>query len=75
VSDNLFAARRLGLTTSLSGRLLSEVFMDYPSKKMWPQYYLQIKQPRCLEVIQVRWISFPATGLRYTRKKSNGKST
>ncbi|KAJ7847860.1 RSC complex protein [Mycena leptocephala] len=38
--------------TDETGRLLSEVFMDYPSKKMWPQYYLQIKQPRCLEVIQ-----------------------
>ncbi|KAJ6575441.1 Bromodomain-containing protein [Mycena capillaripes] len=34
-----------------TGRILSEVFMDYPSKKLWPQYYEQIKQPRCLEVI------------------------
>ncbi|KAF7303191.1 RSC complex protein [Mycena kentingensis (nom. inval.)] len=34
-----------------SGRLLSTIFMDLPSKKDWPQYYVQIQEPRCLKAI------------------------
>ncbi|KAF7302760.1 RSC complex protein [Mycena chlorophos] len=33
------------------GRVLSAMFMELPSKKEWPQYYLTIAQPRCLEAI------------------------
>ncbi|KAJ7293007.1 RSC complex protein [Mycena rebaudengoi] len=40
--------------TDDSGRIMSEIFMELPSKKMWPIYYVQIKQPRCLEAILKR---------------------
>ncbi|KAJ7070729.1 RSC complex protein [Mycena amicta] len=38
--------------TDDNGRILSAIFMDLPSKKLWPQYYVQIKHPRCLTAIQ-----------------------
>ncbi|KIK70664.1 hypothetical protein GYMLUDRAFT_973634 [Collybiopsis luxurians FD-317 M1] len=35
-----------------SGRILSTMFLELPSKKLYPDYYKLIKQPRCLEAIQ-----------------------
>ncbi|KAJ7361410.1 RSC complex protein [Mycena albidolilacea] len=37
--------------TDDDGRILSEIFMELPSKKDWPLYYQIIQQPRCLEAI------------------------
>ncbi|KAE9398490.1 Bromodomain-containing protein [Gymnopus androsaceus JB14] len=34
------------------GRILSTEFMELPSKKLWPGYYQQIQQPRCIDAIQ-----------------------
>ncbi|KII93605.1 hypothetical protein PLICRDRAFT_152493 [Plicaturopsis crispa FD-325 SS-3] len=34
-----------------TGRVLSAEFMDLPNKKLWPQYYVEIKRPQCLENI------------------------
>ncbi|KAJ3994126.1 RSC complex protein [Lentinula boryana] len=38
--------------TDDNGRILSTMFMELPSKKLWPVYYKQIQDPRCLETIQ-----------------------
>ncbi|KAJ3984808.1 RSC complex protein [Lentinula detonsa] len=38
--------------TDDNGRILSTMFMELPSKKLWPVYYKQIQEPRCLETIQ-----------------------
>ncbi|KAJ6609377.1 Bromodomain-containing protein [Mycena sp. CBHHK59/15] len=40
--------------TDDTGRILSNVFMELPSKKLWPSYYVQIKRPQCLEAILKR---------------------
>ncbi|KAF7307151.1 Stearoyl-CoA desaturase [Mycena indigotica] len=37
--------------TDDNGRILSTIFMELPSRKEWPDYYLQIRQPRCLGAI------------------------
>ncbi|KAJ7654836.1 Bromodomain-containing protein [Mycena rosella] len=37
--------------TDDSGRILSEIFKELPSKRDWPQYYDQIKRPQCLNAI------------------------
>ena len=39
-----------------SGRVLSDEFMQLPSKKTWPFYYKEIKKPQCFENIFVRLI-------------------
>lgn len=43
----------------LRGRMLSQEFMELPSKKEWPIYYKEIKRPQCLENIFVRFIVYP----------------
>ncbi|KAJ7103216.1 RSC complex protein [Mycena belliarum] len=40
--------------TDDTGRILSDIFMELPSKRDWPQYYDQIKRPQCLEAILKR---------------------
>ncbi|KAJ7610806.1 RSC complex protein [Roridomyces roridus] len=40
--------------TDDNGRILSDIFMELPSKKDWPSYYIQIKRPQCLEAILKR---------------------
>ncbi|KAJ7492311.1 RSC complex protein [Mycena latifolia] len=42
---------KLVAKTDDTGRILSDIFMELPSKKLWPQYYDQIKKPQCLEAI------------------------
>ncbi|KAJ6520143.1 RSC complex protein [Mycena sanguinolenta] len=41
-------------TDENTGRILSEIFMELPDKKLWPSYYQLIKQPRCLGNIMGR---------------------
>ncbi|KAJ7786649.1 RSC complex protein [Mycena metata] len=41
-------------TTDDTGRILSDIFMEYPSRTEWPIYYVQIKQPQCFSNIQRR---------------------
>ncbi|KAJ7170159.1 RSC complex protein [Mycena filopes] len=41
-------------TTDETGRILSDIFMDYPSRTDWAIYYVQIKQPQCFTNIQRR---------------------
>jgi len=41
-------------TMMWSGRVLSDEFMQLPSKKLWPFYYKEIKRPQCFENIFVR---------------------
>ncbi|KAJ7109887.1 Bromodomain-containing protein [Mycena epipterygia] len=50
--------------TDDTGRILSDVFIDLPSKKQWPQYYELIKHPECLDAI-----------LKRVRHKEYGSST
>ncbi|KAJ3909371.1 RSC complex protein [Lentinula edodes] len=38
--------------TDDNGRILSTMFLELPNKKLWPVYYKQIHEPRCLEAIQ-----------------------
>ncbi|KAK7058434.1 hypothetical protein VNI00_002068 [Paramarasmius palmivorus] len=40
--------------TDEDGRIMSEMFMELPSKKEWPIYYKEIKQPQCFENISKR---------------------
>ncbi|PPQ73377.1 hypothetical protein CVT26_015480 [Gymnopilus dilepis] len=42
---------KLVAKTDIDGRVLSDEFMQLPSKKLWPIYYKTIKQPRCFEEI------------------------
>ncbi|KAJ4485789.1 RSC complex protein [Lentinula aciculospora] len=44
--------QKLMKKTDENGRILSTIFLELPSKKMWPVYYKQIPEPRCLETIQ-----------------------
>ncbi|KAJ7754944.1 RSC complex protein [Mycena maculata] len=37
--------------TDDTGRILSTLFMELPSKKQWPSYYVQIKHPQCFDAI------------------------
>jgi hypothetical protein len=39
------------------GRLLSNEFMQLPSKKLWPFYYVEIKNPKCFDDIYVGTVS------------------
>ncbi|KAJ7040292.1 RSC complex protein [Mycena alexandri] len=41
-------------TTDETGRILSDIFMEYPSRTEWAIYYVQIKQPQCFSNIQKR---------------------
>ena len=50
--------RSLGLPCSsetCSGRLLSPIFMDLPSRKKWPVYYQIIERPICINDVFVRY--------------------
>ncbi|KAJ7459096.1 RSC complex protein [Mycena galericulata] len=40
--------------TDDNGRILSDIFMELPSRKDWPLYYVQIKRPQCLDAIHKR---------------------
>lgn len=44
--------RRLATLTDDQGRLYSTLFMDLPSKKLYPDYYVLIKEPICLKQIE-----------------------
>ena len=37
-----------------SGREMAEIFLTLPSKKLYPDYYVLIKQPMCLKTIRKR---------------------
>ncbi|RPD57080.1 Bromodomain-containing protein [Lentinus tigrinus ALCF2SS1-6] len=43
--------QKLVAKTDDSGRVLSAIFMELPSKKEWPGYYTIIKKPQCLDNI------------------------
>ncbi|TFK84405.1 Bromodomain-containing protein [Polyporus arcularius HHB13444] len=43
--------QKLVAKTDDSGRVLSDLFMELPSKKSWPIYYTLIKKPQCLQNI------------------------
>ncbi|PPR01936.1 hypothetical protein CVT24_001275 [Panaeolus cyanescens] len=40
---------KLVAKTDASGRKLSDEFMQLPSRKLWPQYYKEIKHPQCFD--------------------------
>ncbi|KAF8910096.1 Bromodomain-containing protein [Gymnopilus junonius] len=42
---------KLVAKTDFDGRVLSDEFMQLPSKKLWPIYYKTITKPRCFEEI------------------------
>ena len=42
------------------GRVLSNEFMQLPSKKEWPIYYKDIKKPQCFDAIFVSSLRFPS---------------
>ncbi|KIJ53485.1 hypothetical protein M422DRAFT_58438 [Sphaerobolus stellatus SS14] len=45
---------KLVAKTDNTGRALSEVFMEFPSKKLYPIYYKTIKKPMCFNAINRR---------------------
>ncbi|KAF5388521.1 hypothetical protein D9757_004691 [Collybiopsis confluens] len=44
--------QKLMKKTDDSGRILSSMFLELPSKKLYPDYYKLIKEPRCLDATQ-----------------------
>lgn len=59
-SDPMYVLLSLPLSLALNttigardGRLLSNEFMQLPSKKQWPFYYVEIKNPKCFDDIDV----------------------